>query len=50
VKRKKEKKIDFNLSMKKVIERKKYEYSKKNVEIKYEGKEKLVFIKGESSK
>jgi signal transduction histidine kinase len=34
--------------MKEVIERKKYEYSKKNVEIKYEGKEKLVFIKGES--
>ena len=40
-------KIDLNLSMKEVIEREKYEYSKKNVEIKYEGKEKLVFIKGE---
>ncbi|MDR2427556.1 MAG: PAS domain-containing protein [Endomicrobium sp.] len=45
---KEEEKIDLNLSMKEVIERKKYEYSKKNVEIKYEGKEKLVFIKGES--
>jgi PAS domain S-box-containing protein len=41
-------KIDLNLSMKEVIERKKYEYSKKNVEINYEGKEKEVFIKGEN--
>jgi hypothetical protein len=44
---KKEETIDVNLSMKEVIERKKYEYSNKNVEIKYEWKEKLVFIKGE---
>ena len=44
---KEEEKINLNLSMKEVIERKKYEYSKKSVEIKYEEKEKLVFIKGE---
>jgi signal transduction histidine kinase len=45
-KKKKRKKIDLNVSIKEVIERKEYEYSNKNVEIKYEGKVKLVFIKG----
>jgi PAS domain S-box-containing protein len=41
--------IDLGLSIKDVIEKKKLEYAKKNVEIKYEGKEKEVFIKGDIS-
>ncbi|MDR2437695.1 MAG: PAS domain-containing protein [Endomicrobium sp.] len=46
---KKEGIIDVNLSMREVLEGKVYEYSNKNVEIKYEEKEKEVFIKGDTT-